>query len=500
MPTSILVVDSNIEFGTLIRETLEASGHYRVYLAANAEDALDTMDLADFGLAFIDFKLPNISGRELIKEMRSRKPDLSIIAIPLDEKEILDDLDVAAILSKPFYIPDLPRIVANALGEAELVAGSEAQIDSPQMTEDIPDFPPDVDQVEHFDPRIVKETFNHNFAQTNAHAALLLMNQKPLASAGALSKKQTLQVIHLLDDYDRGRQTGGAVVRYAQLIDTQNKSLFYITRVGKGLFLAILFPKSTPFSIARRQGQRFSHALLNPSEASVEIDPPTKISDQEMAQPTKDLLQEELGDLEFLSEIDLPPPDPDLMGIVTQAEKLDQQIEMPPVPKDWLPQKPLSSAYLPFFEKSEISKQSAESKEDDVDSYQEPRYSLPFSTVLLPRFPEHRLEGELADRLHDWVTRICLAWDWRAEEIDINPDYIRLIVSLSPNVAPAGAVSQLALDLSTRILEHFPALEQNLPSKRFWARKYMLSTGKIPDREQISAFVANTRSEQGLNS
>ncbi len=117
----------------------------------------------------------------------------------------------------------------------------------------------------------------------------------------------------------------------------------------------------------------------------------------------------------------------------------------------------------------------------------------------MPRFPEHQLDGPLAEQLSDWIKRICLAWDWRAEEIDLQPDYLGVTLSVLPDVAPAQAVRKLRENLSTRILETFPELSGDLPSGRFWARSYLLTAGAPPDTSRIQAFILDTRRAQGLS-
>ncbi|MGD8822869.1 MAG: transposase, partial [Anaerolineales bacterium] len=125
---------------------------------------------------------------------------------------------------------------------------------------------------------------------------------------------------------------------------------------------------------------------------------------------------------------------------------------------------------------------------------------MSFSLVLVPRFPEHRLTGSLAEELHRWVERLCLAWDWRADRIDIEPAYVAVTLTIPPEAAPASVVSQLRDDLSQRVLDNFPELARDLPSGRFWARGFLLKAGDRPKDEHIQAFILQTRRAQGLAS
>jgi REP element-mobilizing transposase RayT len=123
---------------------------------------------------------------------------------------------------------------------------------------------------------------------------------------------------------------------------------------------------------------------------------------------------------------------------------------------------------------------------------------LAFSLVLVPRFPEHRLTGALVPRLRAWTHRLCLAWDWRLDRMDLQPDHISLQLTLEPDVAPGQVVHQLQDDLAARILRTFPQFAADLPSGRFWASTHLLRNGPLPDETEISAFVLDLRTAQGF--
>ncbi len=92
-----------------------------------------------------------------------------------------------------------------------------------------------------------------------------------------------------------------------------------------------------------------------------------------------------------------------------------------------------------------------------------------------------------------------MAWDWRIEEIEIQPGYLRASLGLLPEVPPAKAVHKLRETLASQILESFPEHLEDLPSGRYWARGYMLNAGKPPPEREIRAFITATRRTQGLS-
>src|ERR1700678_158166 len=77
---SILVVDDEIE----IREGLEAlltSESFQVTLAVTGEAGLQKLEDQAFDLMLLDVSLPDRNGLELLREIRRRDPQLSVILI-----------------------------------------------------------------------------------------------------------------------------------------------------------------------------------------------------------------------------------------------------------------------------------------------------------------------------------------------------------------------------------------------------------------------------------
>jgi CheY-like chemotaxis protein len=77
---TILLVDDN-SMGLMARKTvLQELGH-RVITAQNANDALEVCGKQRFDLLITDYKMPKMNGVELIRELRKRQPQVSVILI-----------------------------------------------------------------------------------------------------------------------------------------------------------------------------------------------------------------------------------------------------------------------------------------------------------------------------------------------------------------------------------------------------------------------------------
>jgi two-component system, OmpR family, phosphate regulon response regulator PhoB len=67
----ILIVEDEAPLSEMLRYNLEKSG-YRVQIAANGEDALHWVDVEVPDLAVVDWMLPDLSGIEVCRSLRSR--------------------------------------------------------------------------------------------------------------------------------------------------------------------------------------------------------------------------------------------------------------------------------------------------------------------------------------------------------------------------------------------------------------------------------------------
>jgi CheY-like chemotaxis protein len=127
---AILVVDSNEGFAALLKESLEQSGGYRVALTTNGNDALQTLSSFPFDLAIVDLGLENPDGITLAHKMRQQQADLRLMLIPIQGEEIPSktiDLDIQGILPKPFFLPELPGRISEALSRSVKAPTSKAE-------------------------------------------------------------------------------------------------------------------------------------------------------------------------------------------------------------------------------------------------------------------------------------------------------------------------------------------------------------------------------------
>ncbi|MBR6700253.1 MAG: response regulator [Firmicutes bacterium] len=125
-----LVVDDTKNIRILLEKTLELEG-FTVETASTGSEALDKLRSQEYDLVFLDIKLPEVSGTEVLRKIRSEgnnTPVIIITAYPT-VKNAVDCIQLGAItyLQKPFTADRLK----NTLKQFNLdIASSPAQIQS----------------------------------------------------------------------------------------------------------------------------------------------------------------------------------------------------------------------------------------------------------------------------------------------------------------------------------------------------------------------------------
>ncbi len=513
MIANILVVEETEEFGSLILNALEETERYQVSLAMNADEAIEIGDRENIHLLIIDFDLSGADAQTCIRRIQSTNPDMAIIAIPPNNDPndpALSSLQIRGLLTKPFYLPELTQIVSEALDRPTQAVEME-QIQEPIPQEDhfseISDsskpWLSDADQASHYLARLSSET--------SADALILLRHGQRWAETGEITPSQAEELASKITEHGVGEGTRGAITTLTRMPGTQRDCILYANGLIQNLILALIYPSGTSFGIIRRQARNVADSLKYTDIADhEEIRPAETVATSETT-PTPAQVEEiasfeeafevepDIQEMPFFDDLDLPPPEPNGAPALSSEGEPQEAAATPVIPGDWVPDRPKPDSHLPFLDEGAFpGTDSAQAAQEHIP-LPDVEYYLPVTAVLVPRFPEHRLTGALAKNLHDWVVRLCLAWDWRADEVLIEPDYLCLTMSISPETAPLNAVLRLQDDLSQRILSAFPEFVEDLPSRRFWARSHLLITGGPPSAERLRDFVETTRRGQGID-
>ena len=110
----VLIIDDTKNIRVLLQKTLELEG-YAVTTASNGKAGLELLQSESFHLVFLDVKLPEMSGTEVLRQMRAQNintPVIIITAYPT-VKNAVDCIQLGALtyLQKPFTADRLKNIL-----------------------------------------------------------------------------------------------------------------------------------------------------------------------------------------------------------------------------------------------------------------------------------------------------------------------------------------------------------------------------------------------------
>lgn len=130
-PKQILIVDDDLTLLEVVHARLTSAG-FKVYKAANGKTALILMQKHSIDLLISDIKMPEMSGMELLDQIRSTYPYLPVIFLTAHGtiSGAVDAVKAGALdyLTKPFNGQDLITMIHNILGKGGKV--EQEQIDS----------------------------------------------------------------------------------------------------------------------------------------------------------------------------------------------------------------------------------------------------------------------------------------------------------------------------------------------------------------------------------
>jgi DNA-binding response OmpR family regulator len=124
----LLVVEDDLQIGTLLESALRANGH-TVAWARTGAAAIDLVGRESFELVLLDLGLPDIDGVQVCREIRLREPDCVLVMLTArrDEMDVIVGLEAGAddYLTKPFGLTELLARVRAHLRRASGTGGPQ---------------------------------------------------------------------------------------------------------------------------------------------------------------------------------------------------------------------------------------------------------------------------------------------------------------------------------------------------------------------------------------
>lgn len=397
--------------------------------------------------------------------------------------------------------------------------------------------------------------------ESSAQASLISKGDQIYAYAGELPRPAAEELARTVaSHFENGG--GSDLARFIRLDETGGEYMLYATGLGGEYVLATVFDAEMPFSKIRAQASHLAVALSSPPSPEVvaqqEPIEPELEDDQEDEEPieigpiledvpppipenwqpetklprkTESLLDELLEDAQrdaFSTDtlsIDRSRIASRLKDQYSEeaSEEWSQQVDvdMQAAGQPKPDQKPAST---PEHEAETVASRSRQRKNDpdetrvsqsvrdakppdidldadelEVEPVSPSMYNLTYACVLIPRFPHHHLTGEIAKRLSDWITHLCVAFGWRLEHLTVRPGYVQWLVNVPPNTSPGYLMRTIRQHTSRRMFIEFPVTENDNLSGDFWAPGYLiLGNPQPPPPALVKEFIQNTRNRQGL--
>lgn len=261
----ILIVDSNQAFCTLLREGLEQTGLYRIAVAGSGAKAQRALTAERYDLAIVDMGVINPDGVTVARMLRQQQADLRLMVIPINEEvppPELADLGIQGVLPKPFFLPQLPDRIANALAQpiggpgpmpAEAVAPASATSLETSASDTVfghaPRSPERIPQIIQRMDALCQEM--------DAETAILTRGNRLIAHSGRLSAENAEKLAQAIDECRNisarvARVLGQEQMRFEQSVEGGEYTLYSLT-VSEDVILSAASAFGVPLGLIRHQ-------------------------------------------------------------------------------------------------------------------------------------------------------------------------------------------------------------------------------------------------------
>jgi REP element-mobilizing transposase RayT len=534
MATSLLMVTPQKALGEKLRGKSQRNSIGDLRVTDDFAEAIKTTRQRNCPLALLDSEMEQqgISITDIGYALRQINPQIEFVLIENKRGETpagAAALAPVATLPASFEFPAFQAIVNDILPDTRPRAAAKPAPSAEAQAASSEEFPW-LDDVNRAAQHLTRLTL-----ESAAQAALITRDDELWAYAGQFPRDAAQELVSSIQrHWDREEKTD--LLRFVRLAATGAEHMLYATRLTSAMILALVFDSETPFSTIRSQAGKLAVSLATTPPADAF---PT--SSHRRAPEADDL-----ADMPHLSSLlmDVPVPDPLPPPKASTPEPRDQApaaaverrtdlFPRPIISLETSPSVPLSSLREPDYEiaadnlavdtdanagkpgLADPSQLAETRKYAPNDARQnsvsevarrivlEPAspalYNLDYACLLIPRFENHFLAGDLADRMADWMQQICVAFGWRLEYIAVRPEYLQWIASVPPAVSPSYVMRIVRQQSSERIFVEFPRFHKENPSGDFWAPGYLVMGGGQPHPQKlIKDFIKQTRQRQGI--
>ena len=537
MTNSLLIVSADTKFAQILLHGLEQEG-YRVQITQGKGETVVRADEENSSLAFLDMDLGYRAVLEIGQALRMLNPEIRFIVFSRGvTTPVPNELHPWMLSPKPYFLPDVLNMLDNNSPPSSPFSHTPHHREVETSNSALP-WLQDVTRAAQHLTRLTLES--------SAQAALITRGDNLWAYAGQLSQGAAKELAVAVTRHWDG-QKGSDLLRFVRLEATKAEHMLYATRLADDVVLALVFDAETPFSTIRSQAghlvNRLSTQAPDVVESSINQKPLPAVYDA----PTEFVEDESSQDLnipsiaEILSDVPPPRPEPGLFPLPAEDQ---EEFIPPPTPSR---SRQYSRESSPAVHTNDLlisnqeDEQTVEHVVEDFDATMPSKsrrrpdtpirrpmpgeldetrphsitevagrvmlepispglYNLTYACLLVPRFSNHYLTGDMADRLSEWLPQICIAFGWRLEYLAVRPEYVQWVLNVPPATSPGYLMRIVRQQTSEKIFAEFSKLKRENPSGDFWAPGYLIMGGTQPHPPQlVKDYIKQTRTRQGYS-
>jgi CheY-like chemotaxis protein len=262
---SVLLVDSDEAFATMLQQSLEQSGEYRATVTTNGNEALQALDRGSFNLAIVDPSLTDPDGTAVARKLRQRQAELRLLLIPFMGEQIpseLADLDTQGVLPRPFFLPELPGRIADAI--AQPIGGRPAAAPAPEPSTSTPPTPvrASIPQARMEEATRTMKTLSQ---ELNADVVILTCRGELIARTGRLSADEAQGLAQAVGESWQTSARVAQILGQEQLRFEQSVEggahMLYSLAVAEDIILSVALRANIPLGLIRHHTKATAEAV-----------------------------------------------------------------------------------------------------------------------------------------------------------------------------------------------------------------------------------------------
>ena len=269
MKQRILVIDPDMAFATLLKESLEQTQLYEIVTAHDGQAALGALAQDGWAMVILDLGLTDPPAGQMAQSVHAQHPELPLMVIPLDGDTLppeISTLGVQGVLTKPFFLPDLPGLVARAMSAQSPTPVSPAMAETPEPPVQPARAEPGNGARWTGDKAKLAAPLSALARELNAETVMLTCGDDLVAHAGRLAREEAEQLGRVIVASWRAsaqvaKLLGREKVRFEQSMQEGSDYVLYSLSVKGEMVLTVALNSHTPLGIVRYHTKRAAETI-----------------------------------------------------------------------------------------------------------------------------------------------------------------------------------------------------------------------------------------------